>query len=582
MFLGVHATNPVDGEQIPVYAADYVLAEYGTGAVMAVPGARPARPRLRPRPRPAACASVVDTGPARPGRDRRRDVGRRRVRVLGPLDGLTDKTAGIARIVEQLQDDGVGETAVTFRLRDWLLSRQRYWGAPIPIIHCPDCGEVAGARRPAARRAAAPDRRRAGAQGHLAAGQRHRLGQRRLPAVRRSGQAGHRHDGHVRRLVLVLLPLLQPAATEGGPFDPDDVRRWMPVAQYVGGVEHAILHLLYMRFFTKVLFDMGLVDFVEPMRRLLNQGQVINQGRAMSKSLGNGVDLGAQIDAFGVDAVRLTVVFAGPPEEDIDWADVSPAGSLKFLQRAYRFATDVTSAPGTDPATGDRALRRETHRLLADVTAALESQRFNVAVARVMEMVNAARRAVDTGAGPADPAVREAAEVVTVALSLVAPYVGRGDVGAARPRPVGRRRTLAAGRPVAPGRRDRDLRVPGAGQGPRPHGGGARRHRGRAARGRPGRRGGGARAGRARGRQGHRAGAQARQHRPGEVAPLVPLARPPARRPGTSGRRAALALDLRRNRADPEGLNHQLNFSSGVTGRTLTTLPCREADADVA
>ena len=131
---------------------------------------------------------------------------------------------------------------------------------------------------------------------------------------------------------------------QSGPFDPDDVRRWMPVDQYVGGVEHAILHLLYMRFFTKVLHDMGMVDFDEPMRRLLNQGQVINQGKAMSKSLGNGVDLGAQIDEFGVDAIRLTVVFAGPPEEDIDWADLSPGGSLRFLQRAYRLAGEVTSA----------------------------------------------------------------------------------------------------------------------------------------------------------------------------------------------------------------------------------------------
>ena len=214
-----------------------------------------------------------------------------------------------------------------------------------------------------------------------------------------------------------------PGYTEQAPFDPDDVRRWMPVAQYVGGVEHAILHLLYMRFFTKVLYDMGMVDFVEPMRRLLNQGQVINQGKSMSKSLGNGVDLGAQIDAFGVDAIRLTVVFAGPPEEDIDWADVSPAGSLKFLQRAYRLAVDVTSAPGIDPVGGDVALRRVTHQLVAEITTALETQRFNVAVARVMELVNATRRSVDTGAGPADPAVREAAEVVTVALSLVAPYV---------------------------------------------------------------------------------------------------------------------------------------------------------------
>ena len=197
----------------------------------------------------------------------------------------------------------------------------------------------------------------------------------------------------------------------------------MPVDQYVGGVEHAILHLLYMRFFTKVLYDMGLVDFEEPMRRLLNQGQVINRGKAMSKSLGNGVDLGAQIDEFGVDAIRLTVVFAGPPEEDIDWADLSPGGSLRFLQRAHRLAVDVTSEPGADPATGDVELRRQTHRLLAEIEQTIESQRFNVTVARVMELVNAARKAMDGAPGPTDPAVREAAEVITVALSLVAPYV---------------------------------------------------------------------------------------------------------------------------------------------------------------
>ncbi len=197
----------------------------------------------------------------------------------------------------------------------------------------------------------------------------------------------------------------------------------MPVDQYVGGVEHAILHLLYMRFFTKVLHDMGHVDFVEPMQRLLNQGQVINQGKSMSKSLGNGVDLGAQIDKYGVDAIRLTVVFAGPPEEDIDWADLSPAGSLRFLQRAYRLAVEATAPVGSDPATGDLTLRRETHRLLADIEQSIESERFNVAVARIMELVNATRRVIDSGAGAADPAVREAAEVVTVTLSLVSPYV---------------------------------------------------------------------------------------------------------------------------------------------------------------
>jgi leucyl-tRNA synthetase len=209
---------------------------------------------------------------------------------------------------------------------------------------------------------------------------------------------------------------------EEGPFEEQAVRNWMPAEQYVGGVEHAILHLLYSRFFTKVLFDMGMVDFEEPFKALLNQGQVINQGKAMSKSLGNGVDLGDVLDEYGVDATRLTMVFAGPPEDDIDWADLSPAGSVKFLQRAWRLSGDVTSEPGTSPDGGDVALRKATHRTVHEAEQLIESQRFNVLVARTMELVNVTRKAIDSGAGPADPAVREAAEVVAVLLSLVAPY----------------------------------------------------------------------------------------------------------------------------------------------------------------
>jgi len=206
-------------------------------------------------------------------------------------------------------------------------------------------------------------------------------------------------------------------------FERADVERWMPVDQYVGGVEHAILHLLYSRFFTKVLYDLGLVGFTEPFTRLMNQGQVINQGKAMSKSLGNGVDLGQQIDRFGVDAIRTTVVFAGPPEEDIDWADVSPSATLHFLQRAWRMAHDVAAPVGADPAGGDEALRRVSHRILGEIGDLLDLRRFNVCVARLMELVNATRKAIDSGVGPADPAVREAAEFTTVALSLFAPYV---------------------------------------------------------------------------------------------------------------------------------------------------------------
>ena len=207
-----------------------------------------------------------------------------------------------------------------------------------------------------------------------------------------------------------------------GPFDEQAVRRWMPAHQYVGGVEHAILHLLYSRFFTKVLHDMGMVDFVEPFSALMTQGEVINQGRGMSKSLGNGVDLGEQLDAYGVDTIRLTMVFAGPPEDDIDWADMSPTGSLRFLQRAWRLSGEVVSDPGTPPAAGEVSLRRVTHKTVHDAGQLVESRRFNVLVARVMELVNATRKAIDGGCGPADPAVREAAETVAILLSLVAPY----------------------------------------------------------------------------------------------------------------------------------------------------------------
>jgi leucyl-tRNA synthetase len=421
VFLGVHATNPVNGEKIPVYAADYVLAEYGTGAIMAVP-AHDQRDLDFAMAFGLPVREVVSTGGPDPVTSGIATPGDGTYINSDILNGLTDKAAGVRKIIAQLEADGVGEGAVTFRLRDWLLSRQRYWGCPIPIIHCERCGEVP-----------VPDDQLPVELPYLAGTDLAPKGTSPLAAATewvnvecpQCGGPAKRDTDTMDTFVdssWYFFRYCSPG-DQDGPFDPADVRRWMPVTQYVGGVEHAILHLLYMRFFTKVLHDMGMVDFEEPMRRLLNQGQVINQGKAMSKSLGNGVDLGVQIDAFGVDAIRLTVVFAGPPEEDIDWADVSPAGSLKFLQRAYRLAEQVTSEPGTPAAAGDLELRRETHRLLADIDSAIGRQRFNVAVARIMELVNATRKAMDGAPGPADPAVREAAEVITIALSLVAPYV---------------------------------------------------------------------------------------------------------------------------------------------------------------
>jgi leucyl-tRNA synthetase len=205
-------------------------------------------------------------------------------------------------------------------------------------------------------------------------------------------------------------------------FDPALAEAWGPVDFYLGGDEHAVLHLLYARFFTKAMRDMGLITWDEPFTSYLSQGKVINNGKKMSKSLGNGINLGEQIDKYGVDAVRLTLVFASPPEDNIDWADVSPEASLKFLKRAWRLAGDVTSEPGLSPEGGDVALRRVTHKTVHECSDLLERHRFNVVVARTMELVNATRKAIDAGCGPADPAGRVAVETVAILLSLVTPY----------------------------------------------------------------------------------------------------------------------------------------------------------------
>ncbi len=424
VFLGVHAVNPVNGERIPVWAADYVLADYGTGAIMAVP-AHDQRDLDFARAFDLPVRRVVDTGEPNPEETGIATTGDGvYVNSAGDgfsLDGLDDKASGIRSIVERLEAEGNGTGAVNFRLRDWLLSRQRFWGCPIPIVHCEACGEVP-----------VPDEQLPVELPDLRGADLKPKGVSPLAAAEdwvsvdcpACGGPARRDSDTMDTFVDSSWYFLRYCSPEepGRPFDPQQVRNWMPAAQYVGGVEHAILHLLYSRFFTKVLHDMGLVDFVEPFEALLNQGQVVNQGKAMSKSLGNGVDLGEVIDEFGVDAVRLTLVFAGPPEDDIDWADVSPGGSLRFLQRAWRLSGDVTSGAGADPATGDLSLRKATHRTVHEAGQLLEAHRFNVVVARVMELVNATRKAIDSGCGPADPAVREAAETVAVLLSLVAPY----------------------------------------------------------------------------------------------------------------------------------------------------------------
>jgi leucyl-tRNA synthetase len=417
--LGRFAVNPVNGERIPVWAADYVLADYGTGAIMAVP-AHDQRDLDFARTFGLPVRVVVDTGEPEPTETWVATAGDGRMINSGPLDGL-GKGPAIATIISELEATGRGEGAVNFRLRDWLVSRQRYWGAPIPVVHCPVDGEVPvpddqlPVRLPDLR---GQDLAPKGVSPLAAATDWVRT------TCPRCGGPAERDTDTMDTFVDSSWYFLRFPSVDRDDvaIDPEQTRRWAPVDHYTGGVEHAILHLLYSRFVTKALHDLGHVDFVEPFVALHNQGQVINQGKSMSKSLGNGVDLGAELETHGVDAIRLTMLFAGPPDEDVDWADVSPAGSGKFLARAWRVARDVTSAPGTDPAGGDPALRAQTHRAMAEVGSLVDNFRLNVAVARLMELVNAARKAIDTGPGAGDPAVRETAEAVAVMLSLFAPY----------------------------------------------------------------------------------------------------------------------------------------------------------------
>ena len=419
VFLHRYAVNPVNGQRLPIWVSDYVLAEYGHGAIMAVP-AHDQRDLDFARTFGLPVRVVVDTGEEDPAVSGVATTGDGMLVNSGPIDGLR-KTEAIERIIEILEHDGAGTAAVNYRLRDWLISRQRYWGTPIPIVHCPSCGEVPVPDEQLPVTLPDPEGLDLTPKGASPLGGATEWVNVACP---RCGHAARRDTDTMDTFVdssWYFLRFCSPHRDDV-PFDRAEVERWMPVDQYVGGVTHAILHLLYARFFTKVLHDLGLVSFVEPFTRLLNQGMVIMHGSAMSKSRGNLVRLSDELAQHGVDAIRLTMVFAGPPEDDIDWADVSAAGSGKFLARAWRLSGDVAGNPGVDVRTGDLALRRATAHAVDEVTRAVEGMRFNVAIARVMELVNAARKAVDTGVGGADPAVREAVEAVAVMLSLFAPY----------------------------------------------------------------------------------------------------------------------------------------------------------------
>ncbi len=415
--LGVHAVNPVNGERIPCFVAPYVLMEYGTGAIMAVPAhderdfafARahglPIRPVIRSEGETLDPDAMTEAYP-----------GEGVMVNSGPFDD-EPTPASIAKVAAWLRDEGRGEPAITFRLRDWLLSRQRYWGAPIPIVHCETCGEVA-----------VPDDElpvllpdhvdfQPGGESPLA----------RHPSW--SKVACPKCGGDARRDTDTMDTFVDSSwyffrycspGFDGGPFRREDVDRWMPTDQYTGGVEHAILHLLYCRFFTKALYDFGLIGFTEPFPRLMNQGQVIYDGASMSKTLGNVVEPMPLVERWGADSMRLIMLFAGPFEDDIDWKLIAGdpnkrPGVHAWLGRVFA-VTDDAMARGADADEPD-ALRRLTHRTIKGVTEDLERFRFNTAISKLQVLTNGMRATLDAGGG-----ALHAATVLAQMLAPFAPY----------------------------------------------------------------------------------------------------------------------------------------------------------------
>jgi leucyl-tRNA synthetase len=429
--LGRTVTNPVNGEQIPMFVADYVLMEYGTGAVMAVPAhddrdldfarAFDLEVRTVVAPRDSAAGGEADQP----------FLGQSESDVLVNSDQFTGMSPPEAKraITDWLAEQGVGRSAVNYRLRDWLLSRQRYWGCPIPIVYCQRCGTVPvpDDQLPVE----LPDTEDYAPKGRSP-----------LAAVSdwvnvecpRCDGAGRRETDTMDTFVdsaWYFIRYLDPRNSER-PWDRDAANYWMPVDQYIGGVEHAILHLMYARFFTKALADIGELDAQEPFASLFTQGMITRDGAKMSKSRGNTVDPADYVERYGADTARTYVCFMGPPERGGDWVDEGVEGVHRFLGRLWRLGNEVAErAPATGPlqeASGEaRDLLAKAHWAIAKVTGDIEDGfQLHTAIAAVMELVNKAYEVKDRLY--ADPvggaAVRFAASTAASLISPFAPHLG--------------------------------------------------------------------------------------------------------------------------------------------------------------
>ncbi|HEY2773617.1 MAG TPA: leucine--tRNA ligase [Candidatus Binatia bacterium] len=425
---GCHAIHPLTGEKVPIHVASFVLMAYGTGAVMAVPAhdqrdfefAREHGVPLRAVVEPAGghldvasmTAAYEDDGV---------------LTASGAFSGLASAEAR-ARIAETLENAGNGTRKVHYRLRDWGISRQRYWGTPIPVIHCGACGIVPVPEKdlPVELPADAP----------LLEG-----GASPLPSLDswvnvdcpRCGGAARRETDTMDTFVessWYFLRYTSPRDSDA-PFDRQQLERWLPVDQYIGGVEHAVLHLLYSRFFTRVLRDLGWIALDEPFTNLLTQGMVIKDGAKMSKSKGNVVDPDELVQEYGADTARLFSMFAAPPEKDLDWSERGVEGSHRFLSRVWRLVLSVGDGPFRWEDPGPRGLADESKKLRATVHDTIrrvtrdigERMHFNTAVSAIMELVNAVYERRGQAGGETDPVVPFAVATVLRLLLPFAPHL---------------------------------------------------------------------------------------------------------------------------------------------------------------
>ena len=414
IFTGRFVTNPVNDNRLPVWISDYVLMEYGTGAIMGVPAhderdfAFAQRFELPVKVVVVPADGEVEEGVAFIGHSENE-----KLVDSAQFSGMSSAEAKAA-IVEWLERKGRGRPAVGYRLRDWLLSRQRYWGCPIPVVYCDGCGIVG-----------LPDDQLPVVLPEV----REYLPKGRSPLATveawvsttcpKCGGPARRETDTMDTFVdssWYYLRYCDPKNSEAA-FDSQLVDYWLPVNQYIGGIEHAILHLLYARFFTKVMNDLGIVGFREPFARLFNQGMLHYRGAKMSKSRGNIVVPNEYVQRYGADTVRLYVLFMGPAEQDKEWQDEGVEGMYRFLGRLWRLALEVAESPGGDPP-AEGPLVRKAHTTIAKVTDDIDRRlQFNTPIAAVMELVNEIYHAKDDPEQAA--AVRFATET---ALSLIQPY----------------------------------------------------------------------------------------------------------------------------------------------------------------